>query len=84
MRYAARSDASQPQIVAALRAAGVSVWVIKWPVDLLCGFHGRSIALEVKEKGGRLTDDQREFFSTFKGEAYIVRGIADALKAVKG
>lgn len=35
MRYAAKSDISQPKIVEDLRKAGYSVWNIKLPDDLL-------------------------------------------------
>jgi hypothetical protein len=35
MRYAARSDTSQPKIVQALRDAGYYVYNIRWPADLL-------------------------------------------------
>lgn len=84
MRRAAKVDRSQGNIVAALRKIGAHVTYIKEPVDLLVGFRGRSLVLEIKEPGGTLTPNQREFFATFKGEAYIVHGIDDAIKAVKG
>lgn len=34
-RYARKADTSQQPIVDTLREAGVQVWVIGWPVDLL-------------------------------------------------
>ena len=43
MRYAARSDANQSEIVAALRASGASVFVLKLPVDLLVGYAGKTL-----------------------------------------
>ena len=48
MRRAARVDANQAEIVAALRQAGASVWIIGIPVDLLVGFRGMTIAVEIK------------------------------------
>lgn len=35
-RYAAKNDTAQPDIVEKLRAAGVKVWIIGQPCDLLC------------------------------------------------
>lgn len=82
MRRAAKADKSQRSIVSALRGIGAYVTYIKQPVDLLVGFKGRTLLLEVKEPGGFLTARQREFFATFRGEAYIVHGVEDALQAV--
>lgn len=84
MRRAAKVDANQAEIVKALRAIGATVYNIKEPVDLLVGFRRKTIALEVKKPGDyKLTPQQRQFFATFNGEAYIVQGVADALKAVQ-
>ena len=85
MRYAAKIDATQPDIVKALRGIGASVDFIKLPVDLLVGFKGRSIAIEVKSGDDwKLTKIQKDFFRDFKGEAYIVDSVEAALKAVRG
>lgn len=83
MRRAAKTDAVQRQIVAALRQIGADVFYIKEPVDLMCGFKGRTIAIECKDpKHGKLTKRQEEFFQTYRGEAYIVHDVGQALKAV--
>lgn len=81
---ARRVDANQKEIVSALKAIGASVYVINEPVDLLVGFRKRTIALEVKNPKGfdTLTKQQKAFFATFNGEAYIVHGVQDALQAV--
>lgn len=85
MRKAARTDASQRAIVKALRAIGASVYYIKEPVDLACGFRGRTVLLECKNPGAyKLTRQQEEFFQTYAGEAYIVQDMQQALKAVMG
>ena len=85
MRRAARVDDNQADIVDALRKIGASVYVIGLPVDLLCGYRGRSIALEVKSGDNwRLTQVQKDFFAEFKGEAYIVDSVKAALKEVRG
>lgn len=53
-RYARNSDASQPEIVKALRDAGWSVWIIGRPVDLLCWKAGRGFrCLEAKTARGK-------------------------------
>lgn len=82
MRRAARIDSNQRQIVSALRQIGASVYYIKEPVDLAVGFRKRTVLLEVKSDGGRLTKSQAEFFQTYSGEAYIVQDVGQALKAV--
>lgn len=82
MRTAARVDRNQSSIVKALRKIGATVEVIKLPVDLLVGYKGRSIALEVKDKGGRLTPGQEKFFREWKGEAYIVFNEQEAISAL--
>ena len=68
MRYAARVDANQDQIVSALRAAGAYVWVIGLPVDLLVGFKGHTFLVEVKNcPKRRLTALQADFFENWSG-----------------
>ena len=82
---ALKVDSNQKEIIAALRKIGASVYVIGLPVDLLCGYRGRSIALECKSgEHWRLTDVQKRFFADFEGEAYIVDSVEAALKAVRG
>jgi len=68
MRYAARVDANQDQIVVALRAAGASVWIIGLPVDLLVGYKGHTFLVEIKTNAKkRLTTLQRDFFESWSG-----------------
>ena len=68
MRYAARVDANQDQIVSALRAAGAYVWVIGLPVDLLVGYKGHTFLVEVKTTSKkRLTSLQADFFNNWVG-----------------
>jgi hypothetical protein len=69
MRYAARVDATQDQVVSALRAAGAYVWVISLPVDLLVGYNGHTYLVEVKSgPQKRLTKLQQEFFAKWIGD----------------
>ena len=68
MRYAARVDANQEQIVSALRAAGAYVWIIGLPVDLLVGYRGHTFLVEVKSTAKkRLTGLQADFFNNWVG-----------------
>jgi hypothetical protein len=68
MRYAARTDANQTEIVAALRKAGAYVWVIGLPVDLLVGFDKKIFLVEVKTTSKkRLTSLQADFFKNWTG-----------------
>ena len=68
MRYAARVDANQDQIVSALRAAGAYVWIIGLPVDLLVGFKNHTFLVEVKTTSKKpLTRLQADFFRNWTG-----------------
>jgi hypothetical protein len=68
MRYAARVDANQDQIVSALRTAGAYVWIISLPVDLLVGYKGHTFLVEIKSTSKkRLTGLQADFFENWSG-----------------
>ena len=68
MRYAARVDANQTQIVSALRAAGAYVWIIGLPVDLLVGYKNHTFLVEIKDGSKkRLTKLQADFFENWSG-----------------
>jgi hypothetical protein len=68
MRYAARVDANQEQIVSALRGAGAYVWIIGLPVDLLVGYKGHTFCVEIKtDSRKRLTKLQADFFENWSG-----------------
>ena len=68
MRYAARVDKNQEEIVSALRNAGAYVWIIGLPVDLLVGYKGHTFLVEVKDGSKkRLTKLQEAFFVNWSG-----------------
>lgn len=68
MRHAARVDANQQAIVAALRAAGAYVWIIGLPVDLLVGYKNHTFLVEIKTTSKkRLTKIQEDFFLKWNG-----------------
>lgn len=91
MRRAARVDANQEQIVVALRAAGASVQVIsavgKGVPDLLVGFRNANWLLECKDgdkppSERKLTGDQVEWQSKWRGSCCVVLSADEALRAI--
>lgn len=65
-RRAAKVDANQRAVIAALEAAGCVVYVIRQPVDLLVGIRGQWIPCEVKDgrkpaSGRKLKPSQEAF-----------------------
>ena len=87
-RFAAKADRNQPEIVAALKAAGCDVMFVGKPVDLLVGVRGKNLLLEVKvpkgkgEPGGKMTPEQEEFFANWRGQKAVVRTAEEALQVV--
>lgn len=82
-RYNPKRDANEREIVEALEQAGVHVWRLNTPCDLLCFRLGKFYALEVKARTARLDKrqaDQTEFLRVTG--APIVRTPEQALKAV--
>jgi hypothetical protein len=84
MRYAARVDANQQEIVKALRDAGAFVWIIGLPVDLLVGFGGQTFLVEVKDGSKkRLTKLQEDFFASWCGGGlHRIESPVDALRMI--
>lgn len=83
-KHAAKRDANEAAIVAALTDLGAVVipLSIKGVPDLLVGWRGENFLLEVKAAKGELTTDQHSFFARWRGDAEIVRSVDDALKAI--
>jgi hypothetical protein len=84
MRYAARVDKNQEQIVATLRNAGAYVWIIGLPVDLLVGYKGKTFLVEVKDgPRKRLTVLQDDFFNNWSGSTLArIDGSEAALRMI--
>jgi hypothetical protein len=92
MRRAAKVDANQEQIVEALRTAGATVQTLaavgKGVPDLLVGFQGKTLLLEVKDgrrppSERRLTEDQLKWHGAWRGgPVAIVDGVDAALRAL--
>jgi hypothetical protein len=91
MRRAARTDANQPAIVAALEAIGASVAITSavghgFP-DLVVGMRGRNWLLELKDGNKApsrrtLTPDQIEFKAKWRGHWAVVTSAEDAIDVV--
>jgi len=87
-RHSARRDANEPEIVKALEAIGASVvrLDIKDGPDLLVGYRGRNILLEVKNpeyrgRTGHVKDGQKSWHSSWPGQAAIIYSAEEAISA---
>jgi hypothetical protein len=92
MRRAMRVDANQEQIVSALRARGAGVRVISQGdgiPDLLVGYRGYTILMEVKDgqkvpSARKLTPAEQKFFDDWQGGMLvIVNSVEEALETLK-
>ena len=82
-----RTDANQREIVKALRGMGVSVAITsavgKGFPDLVCGYRGKTFLIEVKtDEKKKLTKDQMEFYSEWRGQWARVSNSVEAWEAV--
>ena len=91
MRRAAKVDANQADIVAALRMAGATVQPLhavgKGCPDLLVGYQRDNYLLEVKDgskvpSAQKLTEDQVEWHELWRGQAAVVNDVKSALLAI--
>ena len=86
MRTAAKIDKNQPAIVERLKSMGASVQTLaqvgKGTPDLLIGFDGLNILIEVKEVKGKLTADQTSWHRDWKGQVDIARSAFEASQIV--
>ena len=92
MRRAAKIDANQDAVVSALRAAGATVQSLaavgKGVPDLLVGFKGQTLLMEVKNpkqkpSDRKLTDDQLAWHGSWNGGALaVVDGPESALRMI--
>ena len=81
-RHAAKRDANEAEIIAALELCGASVVRLsqKGVPDLLIGYRGRTFLAEVKSASGKLTDDQIKFREGWDGDSIaVLRNTDDVL-----
>lgn len=93
MRRAAKIDANQEQVVSALRAVGATVQTLasvgKGVPDLLVGYQGKTLLLEVKDGSKppserRLTEDQLKWHGAWRGGPLAVVDGPDAALRMLG
>ncbi len=81
-----KKDALQPTIVNALRGRGASVIVIHRPCDLIVGYGGHTLLVEIKSppdishrsKKKELSPEQIEFRATWRGApVHVIRRLED-------
>lgn len=88
---AAKIDANQPEIVAALRKIGCTVQILssvgKGCPDILVGYRGRNFLLEIKDgaksvSAQKLTPDQVEWHDLWNGQVNVVNCVDQAIEIV--
>lgn len=88
---AKRADANQPEIVVALRKMGALVLhlheVGKGCPDLLIGYHGKLMLVEVKDGSKsaskrKLTPDEERFHQSWKGYVVVITSVADVIELI--
>jgi hypothetical protein len=93
MKYAARADRNQPEIVTALRKIGAKVvpthTVGQGFPDLVVEYGGRTFLLEIKDGNKppserRLTEAQEKFHAAWSGEIHVVESIEKAIAVTTG
>ena len=81
--WASKVDANQAEIVQALRDAGATVTPLhrvgQGVPDLLIGYRGANLLLEVKMPGKGLNDRELAWHLSWRGQAAIVESAEDAL-----
>lgn len=87
MTYAKKVDANQAEIVEFLRSCNATVQhlhaVGKGCPDLLVGFRGRNLLMEVKVAKGKLTPDQVTWHGGWEGQVCIVHDVDEASRALR-
>jgi Holliday junction resolvase len=92
MRYGAKIDANQPEVVKALRKAGCTVQhlhaVGAGCPDLLCALDGQVFLIEVKDgakvpSAQKLTPDQVTWHAAWAAEVHVVNSVEAALAVVE-
>ncbi len=92
MKYSAKVDDNQAEIVRALEQIGCSVqslaMVGQGCPDLLVGYRGQNILMEIKDGNKppsrrKLNEKQVDWHQSWRGTAYKVTSVEDATQAIK-
>ena len=92
MKLNARVDKNQKQITKYLRDLGATVqplhMVGRGVPDLLIGWKGKNILVELKDGSlvpsrRKLTDDEKEWHETWRGQAVIANSFDELIKILK-
>ena len=92
MRIAARVDDNQAEIVKALRSIGCTVQSLaaigKGCPDLLVGFNGVNLTLEVKDGAKipskrKLTTDEQKWHMAWNGQVAVIESVDDAIAIIQ-
>ncbi len=80
VRHAAKRDANEGLIVEFLQKSGCSVDRLSGTgiPDLIVGFHGHNILMEVKMPGKKLRPAQEDWHSWWLGQKAVVQTVEDA------
>ena len=88
MRRAAKTDATQAEIVKALRSVGGKVILLHQVgggcPDLLVWGNGRTFLIECKVPGENINRLQAEFIAAWPGEIHVVNSAEQAVAALVG
>lgn len=86
-RWNAKVDKTQAEVVEALRQAGASVEPIhregRGIPDLLVGYNGHTLLIEVKSRGGRLTKPEQDWHREWRSCVYIVHDAQEAVDVLE-
>jgi Holliday junction resolvase len=85
-RYASNVDLNQKEIVDALRKSGVQVecthGVGSGFPDLVCGWRGKTVLIEVKYGNDQLNAAQKLWHEKWAGQVGVARTFEEAMKIV--
>ena len=80
-------DKNQPEIVGALKKAGMSVLHLhtlgNGAPDILVGYHGKNFLFEIKSHGGKLTKDEQVFYFEWQGQTAMIFNAEQAIRYVE-
>lgn len=91
MKYAAKKDDNQDEIVSALRQIGATVTSIhqigNGLPDILVGYRNKNYLLEIKDgekypSQRKLTADEKKWFKKWRGHADVVESVDEAIELI--